>query len=177
MEKTMLWATITVAFAITIGGLLAFMPPEEAEAKGPPIFKAKLTGSPAVGIPILVNNVVESPFCWTVASSTVVLDASGQLKVTAKGFLPCSGPPVSMPVDIWVTCAPGDPTFGFPPTGTPGSVVTHGSAILGTITTSGDLKAVGTTAPLGPVCPGLAVIVTPTSSPPHFNVWIGATGF
>ena len=56
MKITTLWATIMVAFAITIGGLLAFMPPEEAEAKGPPIFKAKLMGSPAVGIPILTEH-------------------------------------------------------------------------------------------------------------------------
>jgi len=116
MTKTAIWATITIAFAITIGGLLAFMPTEDVEASGPPIFKAKLVGSPAPsGIPILVNNVVQGP-CWTVASSTVVLDASGQLKVTAKGFLPCGGAlGAPMPVDIWVTCAPGDPFFGFPP--------------------------------------------------------------
>jgi len=34
MTKTIIWATITVAFTVTIAGVLAFMPPEEAEAQG-----------------------------------------------------------------------------------------------------------------------------------------------
>ena len=32
MTKTAIWATIPIAFAITIGGLVAFMPSEEADA-------------------------------------------------------------------------------------------------------------------------------------------------
>ena len=34
MTKTIIWATIAVAFTVTIAGVLAFMPPEEAEAVG-----------------------------------------------------------------------------------------------------------------------------------------------
>jgi len=155
MSKTILLG-ITIT-AITIAAIIAFTPVEQAEASGPPVFKAKFVGvSPTgSGVPA-IHGMPADGVAWVVGSGNVVIDASGQMKVTVKGLVMSSTGTTGgiTPVAVSLFCGPA-------PAGGSSSVP---------LSASGNLKVI---VPLGPAtCNAPSVLImTPAST------WIASTGF
>ena len=151
MSKTILLG-MTIA-TITIAAIIAFTPVEQAEASGPPVFKAKFvgvhTGAPAIHETPADGNV------WVVGSGNVVIDAGGQMKVTVKGLLTGGTTGGINQVAVGLFC---------------GSTIGPGSGII-QLSPSGNVKVI---VPIGsaPCNAPSVLIMNPTT-----NTWIASTGF
>ena len=159
MSKTILLGIAITT--VTIAAIIALAPFEQAEASGPPVFKSRLTGVPS-GAPA-IHGMSAGAINWVVGSGNVVIDASGQMKVTVKGLLigpgngVLSGTTTGVPtVSAVLLCEPGGAASGTPPT---------------PLSASGNAKIVFALPPVSP-CHGPSVLIlTPGGS------WIAATGF
>jgi len=161
MTKTKILAIITAAVLVT--GLIAFIPPEQAEAKKVISMKDNLIGLPVAGMPLRGIGGGGAP--WVVADSDVKLDQNGKLKVKVKGLL------------ITGTGSSLDGTTG-PVLTIWASLTCEGGGVF-TSTSGAPLKLNGdanlkTTIPIPPSCLGPIMLIRANTGT---GPWIAASGF
>ena len=163
MIRTKILAIITAT--ILVAGLVAFIPPEQAEAKKDDLLKSNIVGISVPGM--MVDGVPGSGVTWTVSDGEATLDKNGKLHVKVKGLLvsdpfhPCFGT-ICGKTTVWIglTCE-----------GVSGTVFTTPGAPL---KSNGDAK-IKFTIPLPSTCIGPTILIQlggMSTSP-----WIAATGF
>ena len=148
-----------VAATITIGGILAFMPLQEAEAAS---IEGELIGIPGTPPTLTLRTIGPAGAPWSVADSEVELESNGDLEVEIEGLIvvPLGLNPFPS-VDAVLTCE-GVGIVGLP--------------ISGSLSPAGDGELKGnigsSLAALSP-CVGPIIIVTNPGS----SAWFAATGF